>query len=257
MAPEVKAEPTEEELDQAEERAAIEASAKRLISTGHPEIDKKLAGGIPVGSLVLIEGESDAGKSVLCQQIMWGSMSNGVKVLLFTAENTVRSLIVQMDSLGMAVLDQMLMGWLKIYTMKLSHLRQLSAFDTLQVILEHMELMEDYKLIIVDSLTPIVAQTKGDEALAYFERCKSLCDKGRTVINVSHTYAFDQDLLIRVRSVSDAHFRLMIEKVGDKLVKTLEVAKIRGAQQTTGNILTFDVEPQVGMKIMPISRAKA
>jgi flagellar protein FlaH len=57
--------------------------------------------------------------------------------------------------------------------------------------------------------------------------------------------------------VCDAHFKLVIENVGDKLVKTLEVAKIRGAQQNTGNILTFDVEPGVGMKIMPISKAKA
>jgi flagellar protein FlaH len=49
----------------------------------------------------------------------------------------------------------------------------------------------------------------------------------------------------------------MIEKVGDKLVKTLEVSKIRGAAQSTGNILSFDVEPEIGMKIMPMSRAKA
>jgi flagellar protein FlaH len=247
----------EEQVEEEDDVDVKEQALTRVISTGHPEIDKKLAGGIPVGSLVLVEGESDAGKSVLCQQIMWGSLSNGVKVLVFTAENTVRSLIVQMDSLGMSILDQLLMGWLKIYALKLSKLRTLPAWDTLQAILEAMEYWDEYGLIIIDSLTPIVSQTSGDEALAYFERCKSLCDKGRTVINVTHTYAFDQDLLVRVRSVSDAHFKLMIEKVGDKLVKTLEVAKIRGASQNTGNILTFDVEPEVGMKIMPISKAKA
>lgn len=245
------------EEESVEEEIRTEGASRKVVSTGHPEIDKKLGGGIPVGSLILIEGESDAGKSVLCQQIMWGSMSNGVKVLLFTGENTVRSLITQMDSLGMGIMDQLLMGWLKVFAMKLSKLRANPAYDTLQVILETMERMTDYGLLIVDSLTPIVSQTNGDEAMAYFERCKALCDKGRTVINVSHTYAFDQDLLVRVRSVSDAHFRLMIEKVGDKLVKTLEVAKIRGAAQNTGNIMTFDVEPEVGMKIMPISRARA
>ena len=256
MTPEAVQEIKQEEID-AEEEVRLEEAAKRVISTGHPEIDKKLGGGIPVGSLILVEGESDAGKSVLSQQIMWGSLNNGVKVLLFTAENTIRSLITQMDSLGMGIMDQLLMGWLKIYAMKLSKLRTLPAWDTLQAILETMEYWEDYGLLIVDSLTPVVSQTNGDEAMAYFERCKSLCDKGRTIINVSHNYAFDQDLLVRVRSVADAHFRLMIERVGDKLVKTLEVAKIRGAAQNTGNILTFDVEPGVGMKIMPISKAKA
>jgi archaellum biogenesis ATPase FlaH len=35
------------------------------------------------------------------------------------------------------------------------------------------------------------------------------------------------------------------------------VAKVRGAVSTTGNVVTFDVEPEVGMKIMPLSKAKA
>lgn len=234
-----------------------EERAKAIISTGHPEIDKKLGGGIPVGSLILIEGESDAGKSVLCQQILWGSLYTNYKVLLFTAENTVRSLVVQMDSLGMDILDHLLMGWLKLYAMKLSKVRLTAAYDTLQIILETIELHEGYDLVIIDSLTPIVSQTGGEEALAYFERCKALCDKGKTIVNVTHTYAFDHDFLIRVCSACDAHFRLLIDKVGDKLVKTLEVAKIRGANLTTGNVLTFDVEPGIGMKIMPISKAKA
>jgi len=245
--------PVLDDEDEIEEKAV----ARDIISTGHPEIDKKLGGGIPVGSLILVEGESDAGKSVLCQQILWGSLYTNCKVLLFTAENTVRSLVVQMDSLGMDILDQLLMGWLKLYTMKLSKVRLTAAYDTLQIILETIELHEDYDLVIIDSLTPIVSQTGGEEALAYFERCKALCDKGKTIVNVTHTYAFDHDFLIRVCSACDAHFRLVIDKVGDKLVKTLEVAKIRGANLTTGNVLTFDVEPGIGMKIMPISKAKA
>ena len=242
----------EDEIDREEE-----ADKKNVISTGHLEIDKKLGGGIPVGSLVFIEGESDAGKSVLCQQIIWGSLTSSFKVLIYTAENTVRSLITQMDSLGMDVLDHLLMGWLKVYYMKLAKLKFNAAQNIFQVILETMEWHDDYDLVIVDSLTPIISPTNAEEALVYFERCKALCDKGRTIINVTHTYAFSHDFLIRVRSVCDAHLKLQIEKVGDKLVKTLEVSKIRGAAQNTGNILTFDVEPEVGLKIMPISKAKA
>lgn len=240
----------DEEIEEEEPR-------KSIISTGQSEIDKKLGGGIPIGSLVLIEGESDAGKSVLCQQIIWGSLNDGFKVLLFTAENTVRSLITQMDSLGIDILDYVLMGRFKIFYMQLAKLKHNRAQDCLQIVLEQAEWHEDFDLVIVDSLTPIVAPTNAEQALVYFERCKALCDKGRTIINVTHTYAFDHDFLIRIRSVCDAHLRLLIEKVGDKLVKSLEVSKIRGAAQNTGNILTFDVEPEIGIKIMPISKAKA
>jgi flagellar protein FlaH len=233
-----------------------EVIKKDVISTGHAEIDKKLGGGIPIGSLILIEGQSDAGKSVLCQQMIWGSLSDRTRVVLFTTENTVKSLVTQMESLGLDILDYLLLGWLKVYTMKPSQIKA-SGSDVFRTILEAIEEYKSYQLVIVDSLTPIVSKSSDQQSLEYFERCKALCDKGKTVINVTHTYAFTQETTIRIRSMCDAHFKLLIDKVGDKLVKTLEVAKIRGATQTTGNILTFEVEPEVGMKIMPVSRAKA
>jgi archaeal flagellar protein FlaH len=233
-----------------------EELAKQIITTGHPEIDKKLGGGIPIGSLILIEGQSDAGKSVLSQQMIWGSLASGYRVLLFTTENTVKSLVSQMASLGQDILDYLLLGRLKVYYMKQSQVKAypVATFDK---ILEAIDKNPAYHLVVIDSLTPIVSVSDVLKILSYFERCKSVCDQGRTIINVMHTYALDNDTLIRVRSACDAHLKLTIEKVGDKLVKSLEVAKIRGASQNTGNVVAFEVEPQVGMKIMPISRAKA
>jgi archaeal flagellar protein FlaH len=233
-----------------------EDTANRIISTGHPEIDKKLGGGIPIGSLTLIEGQSDAGKSVLSQQMIWGSLAGGYRVLLFTTENTVKSLVSQMASLGQNILDYLLLGRLKVFYMKSSQVKVYPAatFDT---ILETIEKYKTYQLSVIDSLTPIVSGSEVLKILSYFEHCKSICDQGRTVMNIMHTYALDNDTLIRVRSACDAHLKLTIEKVGDKLVKSLEVAKVRGATQNTGNVVAFEVEPEVGMKIMPISRAKA
>ncbi len=228
----------------------------KIISTGQPEVNKKLGGGIPAGSLILVEGQSDAGKSVLCQQITWGSLNNDTKVVMFSTENTIKSLVAQMDSLGLGILHHLLMGNLKIYPIRSSDI----AGDPEEVftkILGCVEKLPEFELFIIDSLTPIVTRSSGDVVLNYFEQCKSFCDQERTIMNVVHTYAFEQDFLVRTRSVCDAHLRVLIEKVGDKLVKTLEVCKIRGATQNTGNILSFDVEPQVGIKIMPMSRAKA
>jgi archaeal flagellar protein FlaH len=229
---------------------------KNIISTGHPEIDKKMGGGIPIGSLTLIEGQSDAGKSVVCQQMIWGSLNGGFKVLLFTTENTVKSLLSQMESLGLGILDYLLLGRLKIFYMKPSVIKvdPSASFDR---ILAATELYSPFKLVVIDSLTPLISGSDDTKILNYFERCKSICDQGRTIMNVTHTYALDNDTLVRVRSACDAHLKLTIEKVGDKLVKSLEVAKVRGATQNTGNVVAFEVEPEIGMKIMPISRAKA
>ena len=231
-----------------------ERSQDEIICTGHSEIDKRLGGGIPVGSLTLIEGQSDAGKSVLSQQMMWGALNSKHRVVLFTTENTVKSMYSQMESLGLSILDGLLLGWVKIFQVEPSKMKSVNTFE---MIITGIKAYPTFKLIIVDSLTPVIAHTSLDQIIDYFEQCKKLCDGGRTIINVAHTYAFDEQVLIRIRSVCDAHLRLRIEEVGDKLVKVLEVAKVRGADKSTGNIMSFDVDPGIGMRIMPLGRAKA
>ena len=37
----------------------------------------------------------------------------------------------------------------------------------------------------------------------------------------------------------------------------LEVCKVRNAERTTGNIISFDVEPRMGMRIIPVTKARA
>jgi flagellar protein FlaH len=231
-----------------------ESDAKqKIISTGNTEIDKRLGGGIPIGSLTLIEGQSDAGKSVLAQQMVWGSLRDKHKVVVFTTENTVKSLVTQMQSLGLDILDYLILGWLKIYPLQPARTDLNVCFETL---LSSMKQHADCQLTIIDSLTPVIAYTSLEDVLSYFERCKGLCDEGRTVINIAHSFAFNEEILIRIRSMCDAHLRLGIEEVGDKLLKFLEVLKVRGADKGTGNILSFDVEPGIGMKILPLSKAR-
>jgi len=36
----------------------------------------------------------------------------------------------------------------------------------------------------------------------------------------------------------------------------MEVVKVRGARKTTGNIVSFEVHPGYGMKIIPVSMAR-
>ena len=52
---------------------------RRVVSTGSTEIDKKMGGGIPEGSLILIEGSSNAGKSVVTQQLTYGALNSGFR----------------------------------------------------------------------------------------------------------------------------------------------------------------------------------
>ena len=236
-----------------DQAVTVKAPKSKVISTGNTEIDKKLGGGIPLGSMTLIEGESDSGKSVLSQQMIWGSLHDGFDVVLYTTENTVKSFVRQMASLSLDISDFLLLRKLRVYPIMASK-EKLSAEQVFTVLLAGIEAYERQTLAVVDSLTTFITHTSIDETMTYFETCKDFCDRGIAVLNVVNSYAFDQADLARVRSMCDAHLTLRTEQVGELIVKVLEVAKVRGAEMSTGNIVSFDVEPMLGMRIIPISK---
>ncbi len=162
-----------------------------------------------------------------------------------------------MASLALDVLDFVLLGRLRIVEIS-SGRAGLDAVQVLEMLITSMRKDTGADMMVVDSLTTFVSHGVTDEAVAYFEDCREICsDYGKTIMNISNSYAFDNTTLARLRSMCDAHLSLRVEEVGDKLVKILEVSKIRGASKTTGNIITFDVEPNLGMRIIPISKASA
>ena len=229
---------------------------RRLVTTGNVEIDKKIGGGLPPKSLTLVEGQSDAGKSVLVQQFIWGTLQSGMRIAVYTTENTTPSLLRQMQSLSLGIDDFFLLGRINIFPVPNTFSDDKSS-QLYRMLLRHIDSMPDFDLVVVDSLTAFVTHASEPDTLDFFSRAKDLCDQGRSLILTMHSYASNEQLLTRLRSICDAHMRLRVEEVGSQLVKVLEVAKVRGADKSTGNIVSFDVEPNIGMRIIPIAKAKA
>ena len=231
-----------------------EESQAPIISTGSDEIDSKLGGGIPVGSLTLIEGQSASGKSVLSQQFMWGSLWTGIKVVLYTTERTVRSHVSQMESLGLGVTDFLLLHSLKVFPIDQAMAQATSGL--LERMADDMGRHESYDLIIVDSLTPLVTPAPIVEIVGFFETCRKLCSRGKTIVVTLHAYSIDESGRDRIRSMCDADIHLRVDNVGDRLIHVLEVMKVSRATRNTGNVVSFAVEPMMGLRIIPFSTAK-
>ena len=124
------------------------------------------------------------------------------------------------------------------------------------VLLEALRNGGGQRLFIIDSLTSVIAQSRPKEILSFFENCKRLCSRGATVIVVLHSHAMSGEVASPVRSLCDAHLQLRAEQDGQRLIKTLEVSKVRGASNVTGAIVSFDVEPGWGMRVIPVSKAR-
>lgn len=224
-----------------------------FISSHNLELDSKMGGGLPLGSLTLVEGGSGSGKSVLSQQILWGALQDGYTVSVFTSENTLSSLISQMDKLDLAIMNFVLLGKCRIYPMELSRLGTDAPLRLIDAIRNEAE----RTLVVIDSLTSAVMYTGDDAAIVrFFEECKRLCAGGVSIMVTLHAQGVDEDLLNPIRSMCDCNLRLRAEQDGQRMVKTLEVAKVRGAESVTGAIVGFDVEPGWGMRVIPISKAR-
>ncbi len=239
------------------QREALLAESRRLksvVSTGNPEIDDKMGGGIPIGSLTLIDGHSHAGKSVLSQQMMWGSLQAGFRLSFFTTENTVKSLVKQMQSLNTDILDYLLLRRLKVYPMEVARSQAGDLGRLLTAIA--CERARGSDIVLVDAVTPFVLSTPPSEVVGFFEGCKRLCSDGLSIVNVIHSHAVSSELLVRITSLCDAHLGLRTEQAGARLIKVMEVAKVRGASRNTGNIVSFEIEPGLGMRIIPLSKAQ-
>ena len=78
----------------------------------------------------------------------------------------------------------------------------------------------------------------------------------QTFMITMHPYALTQELLIRIRSFCDGHMVLDIKNIRDKNALTLNVAKLKGATKTINEVITYEVSPVYGIKILPFSSAR-
>ena len=230
-----------------------------VIRTLNDELDRRI-GGIPIPSLTLVEGPNGSGKSVILQQIAWGALNAGLRVRYLTTENTVKSLISQMESLSFKVTPFFIKGVFKVMEL---HVKSITwdeevAKRFLTTLLGFVKRDDWSQIFIIDSLTYLLTRAREEDVLEFFSVCRNITDiAGKTFFIAIHPYALNQDMLIRVRSICDGHFMLSIKEMRDKTIRVLEVAKLRGALKSTGVIVSFEVDPAFGIKVLPFSQAKA
>ena len=230
-----------------------------VLTTGREELDRVI-GGIPIPSMNLIEGENASGKSVLAQHIAYGAVRAGIGVRYITTENTVRSLVDQMDDLGLDVWRYMLRGLFRITAMQVKGIRwdrNIAKYylNSLKFFISKRGAAE---LVVIDSLTYAITHAREKDVLAFFSDLRNMVDKdGRTFVITVHPNALTESMLIRIRSICDGNIRLRVQAVpGREIIRVLEVSKLRGASRPSKGLAVFKVVPGFGIKVVPFSQVK-
>ena len=106
---------------------------------------------------------------------------------------------------------------------------------------------------MVDSITELAAHSQALDIIEFFSNCKRLCSKAGTIVVVIQPGAIDDNMLLRLQSICDNLCNLRSGNLGVKVIRTLRVLKANNVELSTNNSVGFQVEPGVGMRVMPIA----
>ncbi|MDA0734477.1 MAG: response regulator [Chloroflexi bacterium] len=240
-------------------RAESEDAENNLIATHGKLIplEKLLGGGINQGTITLIEGSTFTGKSVLCQHLAYGSLMDGMGVAYFASDHTPETLSARMASLGMEISTRLQSGKLGVNTLPKFTPEEDSSEVMASLPKDITRLPSRCRVVVVDAITNLVLCAQESATLGFFYSLKLLCSEGKTVILAADPFSFDANMLQRLHDLCDTHITLSNRKIGEKLMKNLEVLKVNTMNLEEGNSLAFEVQKDLGMKVMPFGRAKA
>ena len=230
-----------------------------IISTGNDEIDRQFGGGLPAPSLMFIAGDHGTGKSALTAQMMIGLTSSKKRVMC-VIENTVKQYLQKMKAITFNftrafVRNQIL--FVPIYIPDANWSEKNSERILSEIKAYMMKKADEYDVIILDSISPMVRNSSDESILNFLSFCKEIVGKGKTVIITSHSSDFSKITNTTIIGASDVYLKLGLMTVGDKEVKTLKAIKMLGAKDTPASGFAFEVDLIFGIKIVPVSMANA
>lgn len=213
------------------------------------ELDKKLGGGFPSGSLILIDGEHGSGKSVLLQRVAYGLLENGHSVTYLSTQLTTRDFISQMYSLNFPVLPYLASNkllFISVYPL-ISETKQGDFFFT--KLMETRELYNN-EILIIDTLSSVIKYNKDNQKLSdligFFKR---ITGTGKTVALSVNNSDLNEDALSVLRSSAHVYISTKQKMIGDKIKQSIVVNKYLSAQDPYTTITNFRIVPKIGFII--------
>lgn len=232
----------------------------------HDRLNKELGGGIPKGSIVLMEGNFGAGKSAISQRFAYGFCKTGAAVTFLSTELTVSGFLDQMNSLSYDVVDQLLDEELLFLHADLDTGGILSGEsqdkDRMQLLSRLMEAEEMWStdVIFIDTFDAIIRNDPQFEALirqneerqaaleilSFF---RDMITAGKTIVLTVDPSTVDNDAIGPFRAIADVFIELEMVEVGNEVRRQISVKRFAGMGEQVGDSIGFSVRSGTGIVI--------
>lgn len=233
----------------------------------HDRLNAELGGGIPQGSIVLMEGNYGAGKSALSQRFSYGLCEEGYSVTLISTELTVGGFVDQMHSLSYDIENHLLDENLLFLHAdidtegKLSE-KQKSEEDRRNLLKRLMEAEAVWEgdVIIIDTFDAILrndpkfdALVRNNEerqaALEIVSFFRDIASRGKTIVLTVDPSTVDEDAIGPFRAIADVYFELEMVEVGSDVRRHMAVKRFAGMGGQVGDTVGYSVRSGIGIVI--------
>lgn len=221
------------------------------------DLCERLGGGIPPGSLVVLEGKFGAGKSILSQRITYGLLQHDVKLSYISTELTTAGFLHQMDSLKYD-LEEVLMNEQLVFIPVHPLLGARAPRDQLLSRIAKARKMYENDVIIFDTFSKFLADhlrakgggfeaTEQIEGVLYlFKRLTSI---DKTIILTFEEGQVPPDVAATFKEAADIYMQIGMETTGASTTRQLIVHRMSRAPGRFGEVIGFRVEPGLGIVI--------
>ena len=241
---------------------------RNLIPLGmedHDRLNKELGGGIPRGSIVLMEGDYGAGKSAISQRFSYGFTQEGASVTFLSTELTVTGFIDQMHSLSYDITKPLLREELLFLHADFDSagaLRGNEEAERKQLLkrLMEAETMWEPEVVIIDTFDAILRNDptfeslvrQNDERQAALESLsffRDMITDGKIIVLTVDPSTVDEEAIGPFRSIADVFIEIQMVEVGNDIRRQLQVKRFAGMGEQVGDTIGFSVRSGTGIVI--------
>jgi len=248
----------------------MSAAINDLLSLGlddHDRLNNELGGGIPPGSIVLVEGDYGAGKSAMSQRFTYGLCEEGATVTYLSTELTVGSFIDQMHSLSYDMVEHMLDENVLFLHADIGdsgatfsdNAGDDERKDLLKRLMEA-EAMWQSDVVIIDTFDAILRNDPKFEALVrqneerqaaleIISFFRDVIAEGRVVMLTVDPTTLDEDAISPFRAIADVFIELEMVEVGNDVRRQISVLRFAGMGEQVGDTIGYSVRSGTGVVI--------
>jgi len=233
----------------------------------HDRLNKELGGGIPSGSIVLMEGDYGAGKSVLSQRFTYGFSQENTSVTMLSTELNVSGFIDQMNSLSYDVVSPLLNEEVLFLNADLDTSGALTGTggsdserkELLKRMMEA-EVMWKPDVVIIDTFDAILRNDPAFEALVrenderqaaleIISFFRDMISDGKIIILTVDPSTVAEEAIGPFRSIADVFIELQMIEVGNDIRRQIQVKRFAGMGEQVGDTIGYSVRAGTGIVI--------